>query len=204
MRSVPVRLTVLILIFAASVAGFGIFALSFPERFPERTLVIAEKLTALAERVTLPIKLAQLALEEPDATLRMPVHGLTVSRVTDTWGAARSQGRSHEGQDLFAPKGTPVFSATEGYVRRIGTNELGGNIVFVTGKGGRRYYYAHLDSWAQGLTEGQWVTTDTVLGFVGNTGNAITTPPHLHFGMYVNREAQNPFPLLRDRVALNG
>ncbi len=103
------------------------------------------------------------------------------------------------GQDMFAPKGTPVFSAVHGYVRRTGTNELGGNIVFVTGAGGRRYYYAHLDRIAHGLHAGQAVTTDTVLGFVGTTGNAITTPPHLHFGVYEGREAIDPLPLLRDR-----
>ena len=73
-----------------------------------------------------------------------------------------------------------------------------------------RYYYAHLSGFAEGLEEGQYVTADTLLGFVVNTGNAITTPPHLHFGIYAGEsypesyltcdwDAENPYPLLVDR-----
>ena len=142
---------------------------------------------------------------ERDAELLMPVEGVTMSQVSDTWGAARSEGRTHEGTDIFAPAGTPIYSATPGYVYRIGTNPYGGNVVTVVGGAGVRYYYAHLSAFAEGLEEGQYVTTDTVLGFVGNTGNAATTPPHLHFGVYPGPyetcewEAENPYDLLSDR-----
>jgi murein DD-endopeptidase MepM/ murein hydrolase activator NlpD len=162
-------------------------------------LAIEHSLISTINSLTLPIKLARLSLQPPDTELRMPVFGAKVSNVSDTWKAARDVNRVHEGQDIFAEKGTPVFSATDGYVRRIGTNTLGGNHVFVTGAGGRRYYYAHLDSAAEGLAVGQKVTTDTVLGFVGNTGNAATTPSHLHFGMYEGRVALNPHALIVDR-----
>jgi murein DD-endopeptidase MepM/ murein hydrolase activator NlpD len=67
------------------------------------------------------------------------------------------------------------------------------------GAGGRSYYYAHLDSYAQGISVGNWVTTETVLGYVGTTGNAQGTPPHLHFGVYTSTGAINPLPLLKDR-----
>ena len=67
--------------------------------------------------------------------------------------------------------------------------------------GGRTYYYAHLDRYANGIAVGDWVTTRTVLGYVGTTGNAQGTPPHLHFGIYTLTGAINPLPLLRDRVA---
>lgn len=177
----------------------GVFAVRFPENYPEHTLALERKVTAFFEQVTLPIKLARLSTLPPDAALRMPVFGAKTANVSDTWHAARGADRQHEGQDIFAAKGTPVFSATTGYVRRTGVSELGGNYVFVAGAGGRRYYYAHFNSVAQGLHAGQAVTTDTVLGFVGNTGNAVTTPPHLHFGMYEGREALNPLPLLIDR-----
>ena len=140
-----------------------------------------------------------------DAELLMPVEGVTMSQVSDTWGAARSEGRTHEGTDIFAPTGTSIYSATPGYVYRIGTNPYGGNVVTVVGGAGVRYYYAHLSAFAEGLEEGQYVTTDTVLGFVGNTGNAATTPPHLHFGVYPGPyetcewQAENPYSLLVDR-----
>ena len=142
---------------------------------------------------------------ERDAKLLMPVEGVTMSQVSDTWGAARSEGRTHEGTDIFAPAGTPIYSATPGYVYRIGTNPYGGNVVTVVGGAGVRYYYAHLSAFAEGLEEGQYVTTDTVLGYVGNTGNAATTPPHLHFGVYPGPyetcewQAENPYSLLVDR-----
>jgi len=142
---------------------------------------------------------------ERDTELLMPVEGARVSEVADTWGAARGDGRFHEGQDIFAPEGTPVYSATSGYVYRIGTNPCGGNVVTVVGGGGVRYYYAHLAAFAEGLEEGQYVTPETLLGYVGTTGNAEATPPHLHLGMYTGPyetcdwEAEDPLPLLVDR-----
>lgn len=152
-----------------------------------------------ARRVALPFKAAALYAREPDRELRLPVEGVSLNRVKDSWHAGRSGGRLHEGQDIFAPRGTPVYSATEGYVVRVGENGLGGNVVFVHGAGGRSYYYAHLDSHAEGLAVGDYVTTETVLGYVGTTGNAADTPPHLHFGVYASGGALNPFPLLTDR-----
>ena len=141
---------------------------------------------------------------EPETRLLIPVAGVRVAQVANTWGAARDGGRSHEGQDIFAPRGTPVYAATPGYVYRIDTRERGGRVVWIAGAGGRRYYYAHLEDWAD-IEEGMVVSADTVLGFVGNSGNAITTPPHLHFGIYsgsrrtCDRQVYDPLPLLVDR-----
>jgi murein DD-endopeptidase MepM/ murein hydrolase activator NlpD len=84
-------------------------------------------------------------------------------------------------------------------VAHIGDNNLGGQTVSVVGAGGRTYYYAHLESYAPHLSEGDWVTTQTLLGYVGTTGNAAGTPPHLHFGVYEPSGAMNPLPLLSDR-----
>ena len=143
---------------------------------------------------------AELVAGTRDAEVLMPVEGVTLSQVSDTWGAARSEGRSHEGVDIFAEAGTPVYSATSGYVEWFGPYGVGGSTVTVVGAGGVRYYYAHLSSYAEGLTNGQAVTPDTRLGYVGNTGNALTTPPHLHFGVYTGFwDAENPYPLLVDR-----
>lgn len=153
---------------------------------------------------TLPAYFAAVPLER-DQTLKMPIEGVTVGQIVDTWGAARSEGRRHEGQDIFVPRGTPIYSATTGYVYRMAENPRGGNTVTVVGGGGVRYYYAHLNGYPENLEEGQYVTTETVIGFVGNTGNARTTPPHLHIGMYTGSyescdwEAENPYPLLVNR-----
>lgn len=144
-------------------------------------------------------KMAQLSLEAPDEYLLMPVEGVRVKQIADTWGAPRSGGRSHAGQDIFAKKGTLVYSATEGYVLRVGEGNLGGKSVFIYGAGGRRYYYAHLDDFAPDLKAGDAVSTDTLIGYVGATGNAKGTPPHLHFGIY-GGGAINPLTLLRDRT----
>ena len=158
-----------------------------------------EQVTSFVEKITLPYKIAKLAAQEPDSAIVMPVYGVKVSGITDTWGAPRGSDRKHEGQDIFATRGTPIFSGTAGYVLYTGKVELGGNVVYIIGAGGRRYYYAHLDSLAKDLHVGQKVTTDTVLGYVGNTGNASTTPPHLHFGVYHLRQALNPLPILKNR-----
>ncbi len=158
-----------------------------------------------AYEAVLPQFFAAVPLER-DAELLMPVEGVTLGQVGDTWGAARSEGRTHEGTDIFAAEGTPVYAATPGYVYRVGDNPYGGLVVTVVGGGGVRYYYAHLSRYAEGLQEGQYVTTDTVLGYVGNTGNAAETPPHLHLGVYSGLyetcewNAENPFPLLVDRA----
>lgn len=145
-------------------------------------------------------EMARLALKEPDARLLMPVKGVRVRQIADTWGAPRSNGREHKGQDIFARRGTPVFSAAEGYVLRVGTSDLGGKSVFVAGRGGRRYYYAHLDDFAPDLKAGDYVSTSSLLGYVGTTGNAFNTPPHLHFGVYGTGGAINPLTLLTDRT----
>lgn len=151
------------------------------------------------DRVLLPLRLVQLASQPADKTILMPVEGVRVADVADTWGAPRPGGRQHEGQDIFAETGTPIYSGTEGYVVKRGLDNLGGQVVMIAGKGGRYYYYAHLDDFAPNIEVGDRVSTDSLVGYVGNTGDAITTPPHLHFGMYYYSTAQNPLLLLRDR-----
>lgn len=166
----------------------------------------AEELARRAEYQRVFPAYVEAAGPEPDTRLLHPVDGTRVAHTADTWGAARGGGRAHEGQDIFAPAGTPVRSATHGYVWRIGEQIIGGKTVTVIGGGGRRYYYAHLSEYAD-IHEGQRVTPDTVVGYVGTTGNAAATPPHLHFGVYeswrdgepCHWEAVDPLPLLVDR-----
>src|SRR5256714_14296118 len=157
--------------------------------------------TGLGNTLLFYVRVANLCTQAPDTKLAMPLKNVSKRAVADTWHAPRGDGRLHEGQDIFAPRGSPIFSATTGYVFKVGENNLGGQTVSVIGPGGRIYYYAHLDRYAPGLNVGDPVTTRTVLGYVGTTGNAQGTPPHLHFGIYTLNGAINPLPLLTDRNA---
>jgi SH3-like domain-containing protein len=113
-----------------------------------------------------------------------PVSGASNKSIGSFYGASRDGGkRSHEGVDIFATKGTAVVAPTDGYISRVGLNTLGGKVVWMRdNKRGHAYYFAHLDS--QMVHPGMHVKQGHILGLVGNTGNAKTTPPHLHFGIY--------------------
>lgn len=152
----------------------------------------------VAEKMILYVHIAGLYAKAPDTNLSMPLKDIKKRQIANTWHAPRG-GRQHEGQDIFAPRGTPILSATSGYVVKIGEDNLGGHTVSVIGDGGRKYYYAHLDAYARNLSVGDYVTRNTVLGYVGSTGNADGTPPHLHFGVYTATGAVDPLPLLSDR-----
>ncbi|WP_293775768.1 M23 family metallopeptidase [uncultured Oxalicibacterium sp.] len=142
-----------------------------------------------------PFYVIKLSLMEAPTSLPIPVQGIGVKQLRDTWNASRSGGRVHEGIDIFARRGTPVLATTEGIVTSVGTNNLGGKVVWVLGPGGHRHYYAHLDDYAE-IAAGDRVVPGSLLGMVGNTGNARGTPPHLHYGIYKNG-ALNPYPLLK-------
>lgn len=131
--------------------------------------------------------------QRTEATLRFPLDGLTATAVQSGFGAVRDGGRrDHEGIDIFAPRGTPVAAVADG-VARADTNGLGGNVVWLRGNG-RTFYYAHLDR--QAIEGTVRVRAGDVLGYVGNTGNARTTAPHLHFGIY-DGDAIDPLPFVQ-------
>jgi murein DD-endopeptidase MepM/ murein hydrolase activator NlpD len=110
----------------------------------------------------------------------------------DTWGAARSGGRSHEGVDMMSPAGTPLVAVESGYAQ-FKTTRLGGNSVWVNGNSGTRYFYAHLSAW-EGSSRN--VSQGEVIGYVGATGN--TTANHLHFEVHPGGgRAVNPYPYVR-------
>jgi len=132
-----------------------------------------------------------------EAQLSFPVDGYDIRAAQSFFGAERDGGRrSHDGVDIFARRGTPVLAAGPGQAYRIEVTNLGGKVVWVRDNvRNARLYYAHLDS--QHVVEGQLVDVGDTLGFVGNTGNARTTPPHLHFGIYrTGQGAIDPVPFL--------
>lgn len=113
---------------------------------------------------------------------------------TDSWGFPRSGGRTHKGVDMFASYGMPVFAAADGVVRRVFNNTLGGLSIDLVDGLGHRYYYAHLS--AAYVRDGQQVVAGELLAANGNSGNAISTPPHVHWQFHPNDgDPVNPFPL---------
>jgi murein DD-endopeptidase MepM/ murein hydrolase activator NlpD len=132
---------------------------------------------------------------DPPASMVCPVNGAVA--FTDTWGDPRSGGRTHEGVDMIAARGTPTVAIEAGTVKRMRNSGLGGITVTLTGVSGDEYYYAHLDAWAPGLSVGQSLAVGELLGYVGNTGNAQYTVPHLHFERHPGGGAPvNPYPLV--------
>lgn len=132
--------------------------------------------------------------------LPIPVQGIQAQQLSDTWGASRGQGRLHEGIDIMAPRGTKVLSATEGVIADLRNNNLGGKVIWILGPSSSWHYYAHLDAQRSDLKVGDYVRRGEHIGFVGNTGNAQYTAPHLHYGLYLQgkgRGAVNPFLYLR-------
>ena len=134
--------------------------------------------------------------------LDFPVQAHDERAIWSGFGADRDGGRrAHRGVDIFAARGTPALAATDGWVVRVETTRIGGNVVWLQPLfGNMRLYYAHLDQhWVK---SGDFVLAGQPLGAVGNTGNAVTTPPHLHFGVYVRQPgirggARDPAGFLR-------
>ncbi|MGP1992978.1 peptidoglycan DD-metalloendopeptidase family protein [Zobellia laminariae] len=130
-------------------------------------------------------------------TLVFPVVNVPDNAIQSFWGAPRSSGkRTHEGVDIFAPKMTPVVAVVEGRTGFVGERGLGGKQVWLRESIFKNsYYYAHLDSII--TFSGEKIAVGDTLGFVGNTGNARTTAPHLHFGIYSKEGAIDPLPFIR-------
>ncbi|MFN8108841.1 MAG: M23 family metallopeptidase [Thermoleophilia bacterium] len=133
----------------------------------------------------------------PAGSYTVPVSGAT--NFTDDYGAPRAGTGWHHGIDVFAAIGTPVVAVADGTVSKVGWNDLGGNRLWLTDGNGTGYYYAHLSAYAPVARDGGRVRAGEVVGYVGNTGQAATTPPHLHFEIHPGGEPApsiDPFPFL--------
>lgn len=137
--------------------------------------------------------------------LIMPIADISVDRLSDTFNETHN-GHKHEALDIMAPRGTPVRAAVEGNVVKLFTSKEGGLTVYQFDDSRNLcYYYAHLDHYAAGLREGALLRQGDVLGYVGSTGNASPTNPHLHFAIFrldpdkkwYHGTAINPLPMLR-------
>lgn len=152
-----------------------------------------------------PSKAMQLTEAEGPRRIGLPLAGLTRADLRDTFEEARGEGRSHEAVDIMAPRGTPVLAVVEGNIVKLFTSDQGGLTVYQFDNEKRYcYYYAHLDRYERGLQEGMLLRQGDVLGYVGSSGNADPSAPHLHFSIFRlgadkkwwEGEPINPYPLL--------
>lgn len=129
-------------------------------------------------------------------SLAFPVDKSGNPKLISLWGVDRDGGaRKHEGVDIGAKHRTPALASADGYISRVSENGIGGKVVFLSdAEGGYNIYYAHLDE--QLVKQGQRVRAGEIIGLVGNTGNAKTTVPHLHYGIYTNAGAIDPLAFI--------
>ena len=132
----------------------------------------------------------------PQATPGFQCPVLGGASFINTWGAPRSGGRTHKGVDMFNSRNTPLVAVVDGTVR-FSSNRLGGLSTHVYSDDGITYYYAHLESHPTNISSGQRVSAGTTVGYLGSSGNARYTSPHLHFEIRPNGVAVNPYPTVR-------
>lgn len=147
-----------------------------------------------------------LASGSPVPVVGIPVAGVGVEQLHDSFLAPRSEGRTHLAMDIHAPRGTPVLAAADGAILRLDHGRRGGNCLYQLDRNGRvRFYYAHLDRFAEGVRPGLRVQRGDTIGYVGDTGNAAPGDYHLHFsvavlsnvGRWWEGRTLNPYPLMR-------
>lgn len=207
MRKFTIVTTVLVT--AILVSAFWIFAYNILNA--PKGLKSAGKVAEVDPKGAPEVAIAEGLVVGP-AGLAIPVAGLNASQLVDTYTQARAGGaRTHDAIDIMAPEGTPVVAAADGVVEKLFFSRGGGGISLYVRSPDQRwsYYYAHLQSYAPGLKEGQKVRRGQIVGRVGHTGNASPEGPHLHFA--VNRMEPgwkwhqgapiNPYPLLAGKRA---
>lgn len=182
-------------------------------------LELVEQLEADAvadvDRALIEIDQAELELRAFEAGSEVFIDGLVFPVGTgvelpliDSFGFPRMTGTPdehwHEGIDIFAPTGTPLLATERGVITRIGTGRLGGLKLWLRGESGTDWYYAHLSAFNPDLREGDLVEAGDLVGYVGQSGNAVGTPPHLHMQMHPGGgRPVNPYPLLNMRLELD-
>ncbi|MBA3439174.1 MAG: M23 family metallopeptidase [Pyrinomonadaceae bacterium] len=184
-----------------------------PAPIPSATLLptpLAEIEPGLnSDEATVPALTSSPGEPSGSGALLVPVVGVRPEQLQDTYADARSEGRVHNAIDIMAPRGTPVLAAADGRIVKLFNSERGGITIYQLDQNEKTvYYYAHLDRYADNLTEGHLARRGEVIGYVGDTGNAGPGNFHLHFSVsvisdpkqFMNGVNINPYPLLRPGV----
>ena len=157
------------------------------------------------------IYLTPTPVEQQPGKLLIPVIGIRPDQLMNTYDDARSEGRTHNAIDIMAPAGTPVVAVADGDIVKFHDSAAGGITIYQLSTDKRYFfYYAHLQSRAPGIAEKQFVKQGTVLGYVGDTGNAGPGNNHLHFSIIGVVDPKrfwdginvNPYPVLKGEASL--
>ncbi len=152
---------------------------------------------------------SNIAVSVPNTTLMIPVAGIKREQLQDTYTDARSEERVHNAIDILAPLGTPVVAASDGEIAKFFDSERGGITIYQFSPDRHFvYYYAHLHKRAENLREHDFVKQGTVIGYIGDTGNAGAGNYHLHFEIMILEDPNrywkgtdiNPYPLLKNGI----
>jgi murein DD-endopeptidase MepM/ murein hydrolase activator NlpD len=180
-----------------------------PDATPEPTPSAAPFGTPAPPAPATPAPSPQALMQPPvvaPSGLVIPVAGVRPEQLQDTFNDARSEGRRHDAIDIIAPRGTPVLAAADGRVIKLFQSDKGGVTLYQLGTDERTvYYYAHLERYADGLSEGHVARRGETIAYVGDTGNVTPGNYHLHFQIYTVADPKkfysgnnlNPYDLLR-------
>lgn len=180
---------------AATIAGLALVAALLRPKRPGKIMTAGEPAPSMSA-----------ARPDSAGTLVIPVQGVTRDRLRDTYSHARGLGRRHDAIDIEAPRGTPVLSVAASVVMKLFQSDRGGTTLYALAPDQRTvYYYAHLDRYADGMTEGRRLRAGEIIGYVGDSGNAQPGDYHLHFEISTTADPKkywggtpvNPYPLLR-------
>ncbi len=186
-----------------------------------KSTLLSLALVAAISTASVVVSASSVSVAETDSGVSLTCfpHGAAPTRYDNSWGAARSGGRGHQGVDLMAEKMTPVIAVADGYVGRIReTGSLSGAYVQLVHPGGFESYYMHLNNdtpgtddgaapydltFGPGIVEGAVVSAGDVIGYVGDSGNAEGSSPHTHFELHIDGVAVNGYDYLVDVDARN-
>ena len=185
---------------------------AMPAREADKPSLVVQTIEAAAPSPALPPPPASVAGDTDISQLRLrvltlPVQGVMPAQLSDTYTQARAAGAPHEAIDIMSARGTPVLAVEDGKVAKLFLSKPGGITIYQFDPASQyAYYYAHLDRYAEGLTEGASLRKGQVIGYVGSTGNASPDAPHLHFAIFkLEPERQwwrgtplNPYLVWRD------
>ncbi|HZS45550.1 MAG TPA: M23 family metallopeptidase [Blastocatellia bacterium] len=198
---------VLLILFVALLGNVYHSAQQFGHRPTADTNIPAEKEPVTTHYRNQPASTESSSEISAPSGLIIPVAGITPDKLHDTFNEARSEGRVHDALDIMAPHDAPVLAATGGTIIKLFQSERGGTTIYQRDPDGKTiYYYAHLDHYAEGLSEGHYAKQGEVIGYVGDTGNAGPGNYHLHFAIWIapdekhfwNGTNVNPYPILHN------
>lgn len=196
--------TITILLFALAVSPSVVSAQLYRDGSNEATTTRMQRVRGYRQPSGLQQKISALPGTANPSVFMPVLFGVDTKDISPNFGDPRDGGaRTHEGEDIMAVKGTPIVSPTEAVVlRTVDYPDGGGNSVYTANPGGETFVYMHLDRFGEGVSSGMVVHAGSLIGYVGNTGNAQGGPAHLHFEIHSSGTPVDPFPRLTGEFSI--